>query len=119
MQTRDINQIVSPDAAARLLAFRHAVSVALPGAVHDVVLFGSRARGDARPDSDYDVAVLLADDLAEDRSVRSRLADVAWEHVVEGNIIQAIALPIDAFSGSSATRDELSTRIAAEGISVR
>ncbi|HWY16410.1 MAG TPA: nucleotidyltransferase domain-containing protein [Rhizomicrobium sp.] len=26
-----------------------------------IVLFGSRARGDARPDSDYDVAVFLTD----------------------------------------------------------
>jgi predicted nucleotidyltransferase len=27
--------------------------------IERVVLFGSRARGDARPDSDYDVAVFL------------------------------------------------------------
>jgi predicted nucleotidyltransferase len=119
MQTRDLAEIVPQDAAAHLLAFRHAVSTALPGAVHDVVLFGSRVRGDARPDSDYDVAVLLADDLAEDRGVRARLADAAWEHVVEGIMIQAIALPVDAFSVPSATRDELSARIAAEGVSIR
>ena len=119
MQTRDINEIVPQDAAARLLAFRHAGSAALPRAVHDVVLFGSRVCGDARPDSDYDVAVLLADDLAEDRGVRARLADAAWEHVVEGIVIQAIALPVGAFSVPSATHDELSARIAAKGVSVR
>src|ERR1017187_6244071 len=98
MQTKDLNEIVPQDAADRLLAFRRTVSAALPGAVHDVVLFGSRARGDAGPDSDYDVAVFLADDLAEARGVRARLADAAWEHVVEGTMIQPVALPFRAFA---------------------
>ena len=41
--------------------FRDAL-VALYGPVLDrVVLFGSRARGEARPDADYDVAVFLND----------------------------------------------------------
>jgi predicted nucleotidyltransferase len=42
-----------------------------------VVLFGSRARGDAQVDSDYDVAVFLislVDPVAED----DRLADIGW-----------------------------------------
>jgi predicted nucleotidyltransferase len=119
MQTRDLNEIVPQDAADRLSAFRRAVSAALPGAVLDVVLFGSRARGDAPPDSDCDVAVILADGLGEDRGVRGRLADAAREHVIDGTIIQAIAMPVGAFSVSSATYDELAARVAAEGVSVR
>ena len=40
------------------------------------VLFGSRARGDARPDSDYDVAVFLRD-MPDRWSELDRLADMS------------------------------------------
>lgn len=39
--------------------FRRAVLQLYGDRLERVVLFGSRARGDARPDSDYDVAVFL------------------------------------------------------------
>jgi predicted nucleotidyltransferase len=42
-----------------LSRFRAALDEAYGGRIERVVLFGSRARGDARPDSDYDVAVFL------------------------------------------------------------
>ncbi|HYH17148.1 MAG TPA: nucleotidyltransferase domain-containing protein [Azospirillum sp.] len=42
-----------------LVKFRRAVEEAFGDKVERVVLFGSRARGDARPDSDWDVAVFL------------------------------------------------------------
>jgi predicted nucleotidyltransferase len=42
-----------------LIRFRHALDEMYGNQLDRVVLFGSRARGDARPDSDYDVAVFL------------------------------------------------------------
>lgn len=41
--------------------FRAAVTDLYGARLDRVVLFGSRARGEARPDSDYDVAVFLND----------------------------------------------------------
>lgn len=39
--------------------FRIAVTARYGDRVQRIVLFGSRARGDQRPDSDYDIAVFL------------------------------------------------------------
>lgn len=59
-----------------------------------VVLFGSRGRGDARPDSDVDVAVVLK--AIQDRRVeRDRLSDIAYNAIVETSVdVQAV--PISA-----------------------
>ena len=44
-----------------------------------IYLFGSRARGDAAPDSDYDLLLVVPDDAAPERT-RSRLAyERLWE----------------------------------------
>jgi predicted nucleotidyltransferase len=44
---------------AVLERFRQALADAYGDRLERVILFGSRARGDARPDSDYDVAVFI------------------------------------------------------------
>ena len=58
--------------------------------IERVVLYGSRARGDAKPDSDYDIAVFLKDLSSRWKEVR-RIADVeiavfektgAWVHAM-------------------------------------
>jgi predicted nucleotidyltransferase len=57
-----------PDMIARspwkdpiLTRFRAAVGEIYGDRLERVVLFGSRARGDHRPDSDYDIAVFIKD----------------------------------------------------------
>lgn len=40
---------------------------------HQILLFGSRARGDAHDDSDWDLAVILPDDIAHGQWTRSVL----------------------------------------------
>ena len=45
-----------------------------------VLLFGSRARGDARPDSDQDVMVLINDEASPKRWIMSGdLIDLGWD----------------------------------------
>jgi predicted nucleotidyltransferase len=52
---------------------KSAIQQAAPGA--DVILFGSRARGDAQEDSDYDLLILIDSEhnVAVDRSIVEQL----------------------------------------------
>jgi uncharacterized protein len=47
----------------------------------DVILYGSRARGDERPDSDWDILILTncASNLATERKFRNKLYDLELE----------------------------------------
>lgn len=43
-----------------------------------IYLFGSAARGDAGPDSDYDLMVLVSDEVAKDRERLRRIYARLW-----------------------------------------
>jgi uncharacterized protein len=113
---RKLSNMVPSRATVRLRAFRREVEFALPGKVAQVVLFGSRARGDARRDSDYDVAVFVRDDLNDRRSIDHTLADTAYRHILAGVHIRPVAVPADYLE--SHPRDTLAMNIARDGILV-
>lgn len=94
---RRLDELVSKRALSHLRQFRRAAERAFPGLVSDMVLFGSRARGDARRSSDYDVAVFVRD-LAAERRVRHALTDEAYPHMLAGIHINPIAVPADFLS---------------------
>jgi predicted nucleotidyltransferase len=56
----------------------------------DILVFGSRARGDARPDSDVDLVVILEDGNWEFREEMMLLSDMAYDAMIDPGIwIQA------------------------------
>lgn len=60
-----------------LTRFRAALRKIYGERIERVVLFGSRARGDARPDSDYDVLVFLKDfDMASRHKEMGRISEI-------------------------------------------
>ena len=73
-----------------LKRFRTAVTEIYGDRLERLVLFGSRARGDARDDSDYDLAVFLRD--MDDRMAEmNRLADLSTAILDEtGEFISAM-----------------------------
>jgi predicted nucleotidyltransferase len=72
-----------------------------------VVLFGSRARGDAREDSDYDVAVFLKD-LTDRWPEFDRLADIRTDILDEaGAFIDAKPYPAGAYRARTSLMREI------------
>jgi predicted nucleotidyltransferase len=73
-----------------LVRFRAALDEVYGPRLERVVLYGSRARGDAAPDSDYDIAVFLRD--MPNRAVElNRLADLGTEILCEtGELVHAM-----------------------------
>lgn len=62
--------------------FAHRVRQQFPDA--QIWAFGSRARGDAQPDSDLDICVVLE---TLDRSVKKIISHIAWEVGFENELL--------------------------------
>ncbi len=80
--------------------YRHAVAELLGDTLDFVVLYGSRARGDAREDSDIDVSCVMKD-----------TCDYGAQILIVGEVSAALSLKYDVvLSTSFVTREDHETR---------
>jgi uncharacterized protein len=113
---RTADEVLPHAAASRLADYKRAVERALPG-VEKLILFGSRARGQAREDSDYDVAVVVRN-LSDRRQVRRLLSDLAYDHILDGFFIRPIPLTPDYLDPPGRRPTELAEDIIRDGVEV-
>ena len=90
-----------------LTRFKAALDAIYGDQIAKVVPFGSRARGDARADSDYDVAVFLKS-LPDPRKEVERLADLRVDFLVEtGAFFDAKLFPAIDYRGRTPLMHEI------------
>ena len=95
-----------------LVLFREALKRAYGDRLERAVLFDSRARGDARPDSDYDVAVFLRD-MPDRFAELDRLVRIGTGMVdATGEVVNAMAYGAGAYN----ERTPLMHEIRLEGV---
>jgi predicted nucleotidyltransferase len=90
-----------------LSRFRAALDKAYGERIERVVLFGSRARGDARPNSDYDVAVFL-EDLDNFGQEADRIAEIETDILYDnGAVINAMPFKARSYQEQTGLMGEL------------
>lgn len=94
--------------------FKTLVSQKVP--VHEIRVFGSRARGDATVQSDLDVLVVV-DNL--DHSIERYISDCAWEAgFPEDIIIIPVVIKLDTLNNSPIRESVFIRNVYREGVTV-
>jgi uncharacterized protein len=75
--------------ASVLEIFREKIALLYGDRLHAVVLYGSCARRQATPESDIDVAVVLADEVAPSREI-DRMIDIITETNLEYGVLLSV-----------------------------
>ena len=84
--------------------------------IHELKVFGSRARGDASPESDLDVLVVVEQ---LDHIIERYISDCAWEAgFPEDVIVMPVAISLDTLRNSPIRESVFIKNVYREGIAV-
>src|SRR5262249_31318694 len=118
-----VGRSFSPSLAMPDHATKHAIQIFLKKIASEyniagAVLFGSRARGDNRPDSDADLAVLLKGEHQEALSTALAMADAAYDVLLETGInISPLPVWLDQWADPEIySNPDLLRNVAREGV---
>jgi len=85
--------------------------------LHSIIVFGSRARGDADPDSDMDVLVILSG--PNTAKARRHVSDCAWEAGFEyGLVVSPVVVSHERWENGPEQYSLLAQAVEEEGIAV-
>ncbi len=96
-----------------LAQVKAAVLAIEPGA--EVILYGSRARGEAEPDADWDILVLLDGDVNAERITRTRhqVYEVEWK---TGEVLSTIVEGREEWDGPLSRGTPFRRNVEREGV---
>ena len=77
-------ELLNPKDRAALEKFKTLLNERLPGLIEEVILFGSKARGDARPDSDMDILVIIS---KGDWHMRDLICNISTDVFLETEVL--------------------------------
>ena len=78
---------LTPDEQAWLDAYRHDLVERYPDTIHQMVIYGSKARGDSHPESDLDVLLVVRN---ESGALRRPLRRLGYDLAVIFNAVPSI-----------------------------
>ena len=118
MQTLE-NHPLDMATVATVKAFLERVAAVFP--VRSAILFGSRARGECKPDSDADVAILLSGQHGKFMDTKMAMSDMAFDVMLDTGIrVEAIPVWEDEWANPGAYRNPFLLRnIERDGIIIQ
>ena len=78
---------MTPDERTALEAYVERIRARYGSRLHDIVVFGSRARRDHAPRSDVDLAIILKDDDWSFWSEKFAIADLSYEALMDAGLV--------------------------------